>query len=215
MMRLYSGMVASVAWSLSITSAKASFAVMFLRILQPTGGSWVRPLNISILVFLACQATEEILVVLLQCKPFAKAFDDTIDGNCYSLETMWLCDVGCFFFLFFSVVEVACLFQIASLLMICVDLVVCVQLCRRPRTLHSANPDNMVTPNSLDGQQDWHHHHAIHGAHASLLPSAGEKKKPDWAFLDEKTLMLTSSQCLCHLHRAPLCGPTYTRRHNL
>nr|EAQ71668.1 hypothetical protein MGCH7_ch7g1075 [Pyricularia oryzae 70-15] len=92
MMRLYSGMVASVAWSLSITSAKASFAVMFLRILQPTGGSWVRPLNISILVFLACQATEEILVVLLQCKPFAKAFDDTIDGNCYSLETMWLCD---------------------------------------------------------------------------------------------------------------------------
>ncbi|KAI6553554.1 hypothetical protein MCOR03_007798 [Pyricularia oryzae] len=92
MMRLYSGMVASVPWSLSITSAKASFAVMFLRILQPTGGSWVRPLNISILVFLACQATEEILVVLLQCKPFAKAFDDTIDGNCYSLETMWLCD---------------------------------------------------------------------------------------------------------------------------
>ncbi|KAI6452857.1 hypothetical protein MCOR22_000641 [Pyricularia oryzae] len=89
MMRLYSGMVASVPWSLSITSAKASFAVMFLRILQPTGGSWVRPLNISILVFLACQATEEILVVLLQCKPFAKAFDDTIDGNCYSLETMW------------------------------------------------------------------------------------------------------------------------------
>ncbi|EHA45783.1 hypothetical protein MGG_14209 [Pyricularia oryzae 70-15] len=95
MMRLYSGMVASVAWSLSITSAKASFAVMFLRILQPTGGSWVRPLNISILVFLACQATEEILVVLLQCKPFAKAFDDTIDGNCYSLETMWLCDPVC------------------------------------------------------------------------------------------------------------------------
>ncbi|TLD09688.1 hypothetical protein PspLS_11388 [Pyricularia sp. CBS 133598] len=92
MMRLYSGIVASVPWSLSITSAKASFAILYLRILQPTGGTWVRPLNISVLVFLACQATEEILVVLLQCQPFAKAYDDTIEGTCYSLEAMWLCD---------------------------------------------------------------------------------------------------------------------------
>ncbi|KAI6367392.1 hypothetical protein MCOR25_004928 [Pyricularia grisea] len=90
MMRLYSGIVASVPWSLSITSAKASFAVLYLRILQPTGGSWVRPLNISVLIFLACQATEEILVVLLQCQPFAKAYDDSLDGSCYSLEPMWI-----------------------------------------------------------------------------------------------------------------------------
>ncbi|KAL8321433.1 hypothetical protein RB593_003834 [Gaeumannomyces tritici] len=74
-MRLFPGIVASITWSFAITSVKGSFAFLYMRFLSHTGRHWVVPLNITVLIFLACQAIEFAfnlatdLVLLLQPIP--------------------------------------------------------------------------------------------------------------------------------------------------
>ncbi|CAK7219820.1 hypothetical protein SBRCBS47491_003980 [Sporothrix bragantina] len=81
-------MVCSTTYSWGVPAAKASFAVLYLRILQ---GRRLAMLNKFLIVFLLCQAIEETLVVVLQCRPIAKAWDVTIDGHCIRLVPLWWC----------------------------------------------------------------------------------------------------------------------------
>ncbi|CAK7233657.1 hypothetical protein SCUCBS95973_008668 [Sporothrix curviconia] len=76
-------MVCSAAFSWGVPAAKASFAVLYLRILQ---GRRHALLNKFLVVFLLCQAVEETLVVILQCRPVAKAWDSRVAGHCYRLH---------------------------------------------------------------------------------------------------------------------------------
>lgn len=81
-------MVCSTTYSWGVPAAKASFAVLYLRILQ---GRRLAMLNKFLMVFLLCQAIEETLVVVLQCRPIARAWDSSIDGTCFKLVPMWWC----------------------------------------------------------------------------------------------------------------------------
>ncbi|CAK7210662.1 hypothetical protein SEUCBS140593_000906 [Sporothrix eucalyptigena] len=81
-------MVCSTTYSWGVPAAKASFAVLYLRILQ---GRRLAMLNKFLIVFLVCQAIEETLVVVLQCRPISKAWDTTVEGHCIRLVPMWWC----------------------------------------------------------------------------------------------------------------------------
>lgn len=81
-------MVCSTTYSWGVPAAKASFAVLYLRILQ---GRALAMLNKFLIVFLLCQAIEETLVVVLQCLPIARAWDSSIDGTCFKLVPLWCC----------------------------------------------------------------------------------------------------------------------------
>ncbi|KAL8391783.1 hypothetical protein RB595_002116 [Gaeumannomyces hyphopodioides] len=91
-MRLFSGLVASITWSFAITSVKGSFAFLYMRFLAHTGRGWVVPLNTAVLVFLACQAIEEVSVVIFQCVPIESQWRPDVEGACYGLAPMWICD---------------------------------------------------------------------------------------------------------------------------
>ncbi|KAL1891028.1 hypothetical protein Sste5346_007851 [Sporothrix stenoceras] len=81
-------MVCSTTYSWGVPAAKASFAVLYLRILQGRG---LAMLNKFLMVFLLCQAIEETLVVVLQCRPIARAWDSSIEGTCFKLVPLWWC----------------------------------------------------------------------------------------------------------------------------
>ncbi|OAA58440.1 hypothetical protein SPI_06513 [Niveomyces insectorum RCEF 264] len=81
-------MICSTMYSWGVTTAKASFAVLYLRILQ---GRKLAILNKIIIVFLLGQALEETMVVVFQCRPIAKAWDSSLEGHCYKLVPMWWC----------------------------------------------------------------------------------------------------------------------------
>ncbi|KAI0020366.1 hypothetical protein F4780DRAFT_779491 [Xylariomycetidae sp. FL0641] len=78
--------VISNAYSWGIALAKASFAVLYLRIVP---GKWWRLLNKTLVVFELCQALEETLVVILRCRPVAKSFFPEMEGSCYDLHPLW------------------------------------------------------------------------------------------------------------------------------
>ncbi|EJT72135.1 hypothetical protein, variant [Gaeumannomyces tritici R3-111a-1] len=93
-MRLFPGIVASITWSFAITSVKGSFAFLYMRFLSHTGRHWVVPLNITVLIFLACQAIE-VSVVIFQCVPIESQRRTDIEGASYGLAPMWICDALC------------------------------------------------------------------------------------------------------------------------
>ncbi|KLU92526.1 hypothetical protein MAPG_11471 [Magnaporthiopsis poae ATCC 64411] len=90
-MRLLSGLVGSITWSVAVTSVKGSYAVLYMRFLQHTGRDWVVPLNTAVLIFLVCQAIEEVSVVVFQCVPIEAQWKPDVDGACYRLTPMWIC----------------------------------------------------------------------------------------------------------------------------
>jgi hypothetical protein len=85
--------VCSTTYSCGITLAKASFAVLYLRLLD-SGGLWHIRLNQCVLVFLFCQAIEETCTVIFQCRPLQKAWEPEIEGYCIPLEPIWYTGVG-------------------------------------------------------------------------------------------------------------------------
>jgi hypothetical protein len=87
-------MVMSTTYSLGITLAKASFAVLYLRLLDKQG-RWHVYLNRAILVFLFCQATEELFTVVFQCRPVRKAWEPEVEGSCIPLEPIWYTGFTC------------------------------------------------------------------------------------------------------------------------
>lgn len=67
-------------------AAKASFAILYLRIF-PDGG--FRTVNKILIVFLFAQAVEEMFVVLFKCKPVVKSWDFTLEGSCLDLQPLF------------------------------------------------------------------------------------------------------------------------------
>ncbi|KAI1745551.1 hypothetical protein F4680DRAFT_465481 [Xylaria scruposa] len=78
--------LASISYSIGITSAKASFAVLCLR-LFPVRSLVI--LNKAVITFLLFQAIEESLVVIFRCRPIRKSWMPDLDGYCLDLHPLW------------------------------------------------------------------------------------------------------------------------------
>ncbi|KAI0846565.1 hypothetical protein F5Y00DRAFT_254520 [Daldinia vernicosa] len=78
----------SITYSWGVVAAKASFAVLYLRIF-PEGG--FRFVNKILIAFLFAQATEETFVVLFKCSPVRKSWDFKLEGSCFDLHPLWYC----------------------------------------------------------------------------------------------------------------------------
>ncbi|TLD26639.1 hypothetical protein PspLS_04626 [Pyricularia sp. CBS 133598] len=78
--------VCSVSFSFGTAFAKCSFAVLYLRLIPNKYARW---LNRGIIFYVLCQAIEESLINIFQCRPVAKAWDPSMEGTCVNIETMW------------------------------------------------------------------------------------------------------------------------------
>ncbi|TLS28104.1 hypothetical protein PpBr36_00911, partial [Pyricularia pennisetigena] len=78
--------VCAICFSFGTSLAKCSFAVLYLRLIP---NRYVQILNRCIIVYVLCQAIEETLVNVFQCRPVAKAWDPAIEGTCVNIKTMW------------------------------------------------------------------------------------------------------------------------------
>lgn len=76
----------SITYSWGVPAAKASFAVLYLRIF-PEGG--FRVVNKFLIGFLFAQAIEETCVVLFKCSPVRKSWDFQLEGSCFDLHPLW------------------------------------------------------------------------------------------------------------------------------
>ncbi|KAI1449596.1 hypothetical protein F5Y02DRAFT_414107 [Annulohypoxylon stygium] len=76
----------SVTYSWGVQAAKASFAVLYLRIFAEGSFSVV---NKILLVFFLLQAVEETCVVIFRCHPVSKSWDFQLDGSCFDLHPLW------------------------------------------------------------------------------------------------------------------------------
>ncbi|KAL7624286.1 hypothetical protein AAE478_005846 [Parahypoxylon ruwenzoriense] len=76
----------SVTYSWGVPAAKASFAVLYLRIF-PEGG--FRIVNKILIGFVFAQAVEETCVVLFKCSPVKKSWNFQLDGSCFDLHPLW------------------------------------------------------------------------------------------------------------------------------
>ncbi|KAM5361220.1 hypothetical protein ACJZ2D_013236 [Fusarium nematophilum] len=79
--------VCSSTFSVGVSLAKSSFAVLYLRINpQPA----LRIANKCLIVFLACQAIEEACIVIFQCRPIIAAYKLGVEGaKCLDLHVLW------------------------------------------------------------------------------------------------------------------------------
>ncbi|KAI1153266.1 hypothetical protein F4825DRAFT_461237 [Nemania diffusa] len=78
--------VASISYSIGITSAKASFAILYVR-LVPVRRLVI--LNKIVVIFLLFQAIEESLIVPLRCRPIRKSWIPDLEGHCFDLHPLW------------------------------------------------------------------------------------------------------------------------------
>ncbi|WQF86812.1 hypothetical protein CDEST_11826 [Colletotrichum destructivum] len=80
--------VTSATYSYGLALAKMSFAVLYIRMLP---GRRLIMMNKGIIAFLCCQAIEESLIPVFQCKPVAKAWTVEKEGVCLDLPVLWWC----------------------------------------------------------------------------------------------------------------------------
>lgn len=76
---------------MGVAAAKASFAVLYLRVFPENK---LLILNKFIVVFVFCQALEEVLIVVFKCSPVSKSWHPELDGRCLSLVPLWWCTVS-------------------------------------------------------------------------------------------------------------------------
>ncbi|KAI0454478.1 hypothetical protein F5B21DRAFT_514733 [Xylaria acuta] len=79
-------MLTSINYSIAITSAKASFAVLYLR-LFPVRSLLI--LNKVLITFLLFQAIEESFIVILKYRPIRRSWMPDLDGYCLDLHPLW------------------------------------------------------------------------------------------------------------------------------
>lgn len=79
-------MFTSISYSIGITSAKASFAILYLRLFPIRG---LAILNKIVIAFLLSQAIEETLIVLFKCTPVNKSWNPSLHGHCLDLHPLW------------------------------------------------------------------------------------------------------------------------------
>ncbi|KAI1112739.1 hypothetical protein F5Y14DRAFT_452736 [Nemania sp. NC0429] len=78
--------VSSISYSLGITTAEASFAVLYMRLFP------IRKLvilNKVIIGYLLIRALEESLMALLHCNPISKSWIPDLKGDCIDLRPLW------------------------------------------------------------------------------------------------------------------------------
>ncbi|KAH0430687.1 hypothetical protein CcaCcLH18_07602 [Colletotrichum camelliae] len=73
-------------YSYGLALAKMSFAVLYIRMLPERRLIIV---NKAIVVFLCCQAVEESMIPIFQCRPIAKAWVPSMVGTCLDLPVLW------------------------------------------------------------------------------------------------------------------------------
>ncbi|KAI0101807.1 hypothetical protein GGR51DRAFT_528567 [Nemania sp. FL0031] len=78
--------VSSISYSVGITSAKASFAILYMRLFPIRR---LAILNKAVVVFLLFQAIEESLIVPLRCRPIRKSWVPDLEGYCLDLHPLW------------------------------------------------------------------------------------------------------------------------------
>ncbi|KAI1128226.1 hypothetical protein F5Y10DRAFT_265408 [Nemania abortiva] len=78
--------VSSISYSIGITSAKASFAILYMRLFPIRR---LAILNKAVVVFLLFQAMEESLIVPLRCMPVRKSWIPDLAGHCLDLHPLW------------------------------------------------------------------------------------------------------------------------------
>ncbi|KAI0146367.1 hypothetical protein GGR57DRAFT_478958 [Xylariaceae sp. FL1272] len=76
----------SIFYSCGVLTAKASFAILYLRLFPM---KTLRILNKILIVFLTCQLLEEIFVVAFRCVPIAKLWRPEISGHCVDIHPFW------------------------------------------------------------------------------------------------------------------------------
>ncbi|KXH33489.1 hypothetical protein CSAL01_11509 [Colletotrichum salicis] len=76
----------SATYSYGLALAKMSFAVLYIRMLPDRR---LVMMNKAIILFLCCQAIEESLIPIFQCKPIAKAWTVGMEGSCLDLPVLW------------------------------------------------------------------------------------------------------------------------------
>ncbi|KAI1259407.1 hypothetical protein F5Y18DRAFT_409913 [Xylariaceae sp. FL1019] len=77
----------SIFYSTGILSAKASFAVLYLRLFpQPK----LEILNKAVLLFLCGQLIEEIFVVIFRCIPVERQWISDLEGYCIDIHPFWI-----------------------------------------------------------------------------------------------------------------------------
>ncbi|KAI2473485.1 hypothetical protein F4781DRAFT_192289 [Annulohypoxylon bovei var. microspora] len=79
-------MACSITYSWGMAAAKASFAVLYLRIFPEVD---FRVVNKILIVFVLLQATEETCIVLFKCHPIQKSWNFQLEGSCLDLHPMW------------------------------------------------------------------------------------------------------------------------------
>ncbi|KAI1813516.1 hypothetical protein GGS20DRAFT_586460 [Poronia punctata] len=77
----------SVCYSTGITSAKASFAVLYLRLFPVN--QYLVIMNKAIIIFLLLQAIEESFITLFHCSPVEKSWMSELEGHCLGLKPLW------------------------------------------------------------------------------------------------------------------------------
>ncbi|KAI0194687.1 hypothetical protein EV127DRAFT_198086 [Xylaria flabelliformis] len=78
--------LASISYSIGMSSAKASFAVLCLRLFPVRS---LVMLNKAVTTFLLFQAIEESLVVIFRCRPIRRSWMPDLDGYCLDLHPLW------------------------------------------------------------------------------------------------------------------------------
>ncbi|KAL0766737.1 hypothetical protein CaCOL14_010308 [Colletotrichum acutatum] len=81
----------SATYSYGLALAKMSFAVLYIRMLPDRR---LVVMNRAIIILLCCQAIEESLIPIFQCKPIAKAWTVGLEGSCLDLPVLWWSGFG-------------------------------------------------------------------------------------------------------------------------
>ncbi|KAK8084279.1 hypothetical protein PG997_005550 [Apiospora hydei] len=87
--------MSSVTYTFAIMTAKASLAALYLTVFRGRS-CLLHILNQGLLLFLVCEAIEEIAVVTSQCLPTIGAWSSTGPGACVNLKPFWWTTFACY-----------------------------------------------------------------------------------------------------------------------
>ncbi|KAK7942639.1 uncharacterized protein PG986_011752 [Apiospora aurea] len=87
--------MSSVTYTFAIMTAKASLAALYLTVFRGRS-CLLQILNQGLLLFLVCEAIEEIAVVTSQCLPTIGAWSSTGPGACVNLKPFWWTTFACY-----------------------------------------------------------------------------------------------------------------------
>ncbi|KAK7991611.1 hypothetical protein PG988_000405 [Apiospora saccharicola] len=87
--------MSSVTYTFASVTAKASLAALYLTLFRGRS-CLLRTLNQGLLLFLVCEAIEEVAVVMSQCLPAIGAWSSSGSGTCVNLKPFWWTTFACY-----------------------------------------------------------------------------------------------------------------------